>query len=159
MTGIATLPRARTQPAKLPEDQADIVFVSGFEYHVKLAGELNFEIVNKQQACSCPQGTGCGHVRAVKAYLKAGGERAPAPPALTCPICGGDTIVDRVWIDRDAEGRRRAGWRCEKGGLGHFLEAKAERVKKRLSANPWLFTPVYDESGVCVYPGVRRDEI
>lgn len=67
--------------------------------------------------------------------------------------------MDRNWSDRDEAGRRTPGWRCQKGGLLHFLQNKAGRVKKRLAENPWLFPPVYDESGACVYAGVRRDEI
>ncbi len=136
----------------------DVVFVSGFEYHVKLEYESDFKVVTKDRVCSCGK-TKCAHVKAVAAYLKAGGQRAPDRPAPTCSICGGKIFVDRTWTDRDTEGRRIPGWRCEKGGLSHFLEAKAERVKKRLADNPWLFLPVYDDSGSCVYPGVRRDEI
>ncbi len=138
----------------------DVVFVSGFEYHVKLEYESGFKVVTKNRVCSCGETKmKCAHVKAVAAYLKGGGQRAPDHPALTCPICGGKIFVDQTWADRDTEGRRIPGWRCENGGLSHFLEAKAERVKKRLAENPWLFLPVYDESGVCVYPGVRRDEI
>ncbi len=67
-----------------------------------------------------------------------------------CPICGGRTYRDRAW---DGRYTRTLGWRCEKGGLRHFLEAKAEKIRKQLIENPWLIPPAPG------YPGVRRDEL
>ena len=68
----------------------------------------------------------------------------------SCPICGSRTFRDRTW---DGRYTRTLGWRCEKGGLRHFLEAKAERIKQQLADNPWLIPPAPG------YPGVRRDEL
>mgnify|MGYP000844975644 FL=1 len=138
-------------------DTEDVVFVAGFEYHVKLWDETTFSTVTREKVCSCGEPK-CAHIAAVTKYLRSGGRRPPDPVFL-CPICGGKTVVDTQWLDRDDEGRKRYGWRCENGGLRHFLDAKAERIKKRLAANLWLFPPVYDETGKCVYEGVRRDEV
>jgi len=67
-----------------------------------------------------------------------------------CPICGSRAYRDHIW---DGKFTRTFGWRCEKGGLRHFLEAKANRIKQQLADNPWLFPPVPG------YPGMRRDEL
>ncbi len=138
-------------------DTEDVVFVAGFDYHVKLWDETTFSTVTREKVCSCNEPK-CAHVAAVAKYLRAGGRRPPDPVFL-CPICGGKTVVDKNWLDRDDEGRKRYGWRCENGGLRHFLAAKAERIKKRLAANPWLFPPVYNEAGECVYAGVLRADV
>ncbi len=118
-------------------------------YLVRLITESNTEhIVDKDKKCSCGD-RHCRSVLAVTDYLRKGGQLAPGgmPP---CPICGSKTFRDRAW---DGKYTRELGWRCQKGGLGHFLQAKAERIQKNLAENPWLFPPA---SG---YPGVRRDEI
>ena len=87
----------------------------------------------------------------MRQYLQAGGQRAPDPEGMPpCPICGGKTYRDRTW---DGKYTRTLGWRCQKGGLRHFLEAKAEKIRRQQAANPWLIPPVPG------YPGVRRDEI
>ena len=67
-----------------------------------------------------------------------------------CPICGSKTYRDRTW---DGKYTKTLGWRCEKAGLRHFLEAKAERIKQQLAENPWLIPPAPG------YPGVLRDEL
>ncbi len=67
-----------------------------------------------------------------------------------CQICGSKTYRDRTW---DGKYTKTLGWRCEKGGLSHFLEAKAERIKQQLAENPWLIPPALG------YPGVLRDEL
>jgi hypothetical protein len=48
---------------------------------------------------------------------------------VTCPICGAETVRDRK---RDGKYTRELGWRCTAGGLSHFLQAKAERIKEAL---------------------------
>jgi len=67
-----------------------------------------------------------------------------------CPICGSKTYRDRNW---DGKYTKELGWRCKKGSLRHFLDAKAERIKKNLAKNPWLISPAPG------YPSVRRDEL
>jgi hypothetical protein len=67
-----------------------------------------------------------------------------------CPICGNKTYRDRTW---DGKYTKTLGWRCEKGGLRHFLEAKAARIKRQLAESLWLLPPAPG------YPGVRRDEL
>ena len=72
------------------------------------------------------------------------------PGMPPCPICGSKTYRDRTW---DGKYTKTLGWRCEKGGLRHFLEAKSARIKRQLAENPWLLPPAPG------YPGVRRDEM
>jgi hypothetical protein len=128
------------------------VAVAGSQYLVDFGAKTpqRFHRVSKNKDCSCGAPY-CEAIEAVRQYLQAGGVRAPDPEsAFTCPICGSKTYRDRNW---DGKFTRELGWRCSKGGLHHFLEAKAERIKKQQAENPWLIPPA---SG---YPGVRRDEI
>jgi hypothetical protein len=67
-----------------------------------------------------------------------------------CPICGSATIRDPKW---DGKFTKQPGWRCVSGGIGHFLQAKTERIKQQWAENPWLIPPTPE------YPGVRRDEL
>jgi hypothetical protein len=131
---------------------AATVSVQGFVYLVDfgLGSVHRFHRVNKNRECSC--GTSyCEAIDAVRLYLQAGGARAPSPEEMPpCPICGSKTYHDRNW---DSKYSKELGWRCTNGGLHHFLEAKAERVKKQLAENPWLIPPVPG------YPGIRRDEL
>ena len=109
-----------------------------------------FHKVSKNKECSCGAPY-CEAIEAVRQYLQAGGLRAPDPEGMPpCPICGSKTYRDRNW---DGKYTRTLGWRCEKGGLRHFLEAKAEWIKKLQEENPWLIPPAPG------YPGVRRDEL
>ena len=128
------------------------VSVQGYQYLVdfETGAPIRFHWVSKDKTCSCGD-LGCEAIDVVRQHLQAGGQRAPEPldPAA-CPICGGKTHRDRNW---DGKYTKEPGWRCEKGGLRHFLEAKAERIKKQLAENPWLFLPVPG------YTGVRRDEV
>lgn len=87
-----------------------------------------FHTVNKKRSCSCPLKETCPAIEAVAEYLRNGGERAPDPMPL-CPICGAETVRDRKW---DGKYTKELGWRCTAGGLRHFLEAKAERIKEAL---------------------------
>ena len=127
----------------------DVVSVHQSGYLVQLMDEpKTVHIVDKDKKCSCGD-RHCQSIQAVADYLRKGGQRAPLgmPP---CPICGSKTFRDRTW---DGKYTRELGWRCQDGGLGHFLQAKAERIKKNLAENPWLFPPAPG------YPGVRRDEV
>ncbi len=137
-----------------PENEASILDVSiqGTKYLVDFGqgSQIRYQTVSKNKECSC--GTPYSEaLEAVRQYLQAGGLRAPDPEGMPpCPICGNRTYRDRTW---DGKYTRTLGWRCEKGGLRHFLEAKAQRIRQQMAANPWLIPPAPG------YPGVRRDEV
>ncbi|MEN4100419.1 MAG: hypothetical protein ROW52_10890 [Anaerolineaceae bacterium] len=107
--------------------------VIGYAYWVDFgpSTQPRFHIVNKQRRCSCPSKETCPAVEAVAEYLRNGGQRAPDPMPI-CPICGAETVRDRNW---DGKYTKELGWRCTAGGLRHFLEAKAERIKEALRRN------------------------
>lgn len=109
------------------------VRVVGYIYLVDFGPttQPRFHTVNKQRRCSCELGAGCPAIEAVAEYLRNGGQRAP-DPMLPCPICGAETVRDRKW---DGKYTKELGWRCTAGGLRHFLEAKAERIKEALRRN------------------------
>jgi hypothetical protein len=133
--------------------KATTVTIQGSQYLVDLGERetIRYHRVSKTKECSCGAPY-CEAIEAVRQYLQAGGARAPDSPGTmpACPICGGKTYPDRNW---DGKYTKEPGWRCEKGGLRHFLEAKAERIKQQLAQNPWLIPPAPG------YPGVRRDEL
>jgi DNA-directed RNA polymerase subunit RPC12/RpoP len=109
-----------------------------------------FHRVNKRKECLCGS-LSCEAIETVRQYLQAGGMRAPEQSeGLACPICGSRVFPDHRW---DGKYSRKPGWRCQKGGLSHFLQAKAEGIRKHRAENPWLIPPAPG------YPGVRRDEI
>jgi len=110
--------------------KATRVRVIGYTYLVDFGPNTQprFHTVNKQRRCSCELGAGCSAIEAVKEYLRNGGERAP-DPMLPCPICGSSTVRDKAW---DGKYTREPGWRCEEGGLSHFLQAKARRIQEAL---------------------------
>jgi hypothetical protein len=111
---------------------------------------IRFHQVGKNKECSCGV-PDCEAIEAVRQYLLAGGRRAEMPPEGSgCPICGSKTYPDHTW---DGKYTRTFGWRCVKGGLRHFLEAKAKRIQKQQAENPWLIWPAMD------YPGLRRDDL
>ena len=104
--------------------------VIGYTYLVDFGPSIQprFHTVNKQRSCSCPFKETCPSIEAVAEYLHNGGQRAP-DPMPPCPICGAETVRDRKW---DGKYTKELGWRCTAGGLRHFLEAKAERIKEAL---------------------------
>jgi len=126
---------------------ATTVSVEGNAYKVVL--ENSTHLVEKNRTCSCGV-KNCRAITAVEEYLRSGGERAPEslPP---CPVCGGKTYRDRKW---DGKYTRTLGWRCENGGLAHFLQAKAKRIQNNVNENPWLFQPILGQ-----YPGVLKSEL
>jgi hypothetical protein len=134
------------------EIQAIRVSIQGCGYLVDLGadGDPRFHRVSKNKECSCGDPT-CEAIEAVREYLRSGGIRAPNPLGNpVCPICGAATFRDRNW---DGKYTRELGWRCEKGGLRHFLMAKTDRIKEQLRNNPWLFPPIPG------YAGVQRSEV
>lgn len=94
---------------------------------------LQTEQVDKQKRCTCG-GTGkkpCPHIRAVAAYLKLGGDPAPAPeePEVdvplgfpdVCPICGNAVIAQaNHWRCTSSPGHYWQ-WRGEQSGVKAFL--------------------------------------
>ena len=110
------------------------VRVVGYTYLVDLgpSTQPRFHTVDKQHRCSCELGLECPAIEAVAEYLRHGGPRAPDPmPA--CPICGAETVHDRDW---NGKYTKELGWRCTDGGISHFLQAKAERIKQTLRRYP-----------------------
>ena len=103
------------------------VRVSGFFYVVDFGADVTprYHHVGKNAACNCTLGKKCPAVKQVQKYLDAGGERAAKPrPGFypchphRCPICGADVVVDRKLSSL----RRGIGWRCTKGGAGHYWQ-------------------------------------
>jgi hypothetical protein len=147
--------RLREQPdAALdpPEDLAASVKVTGSEYRVDLGddSQTRYHRVQKDRTCSCGTAN-CFAIAAVRAYLLNGGKRArDGLPPTRCPICSGRTMPDPAW---NGKYTHEPGWRCEHGGLKHFLDAKTARILQAQAKNPWLIPPAPG------YPGVRRDEI
>ncbi len=149
-----TFPLKRSIIRERMENKASTLDVSiqGSQYLVDFGqgSQPRFHKVGKNKECSCGAPY-CEAIEAVRQYLQAGGLRAPNPEGMPpCLICGSRTYRDRTW---DGKYTRTLGWRCEKGGLHHFLEAKAQRIRQQMAANPWLIPPAPG------YPGVRRDEV
>jgi len=135
-----------------PKDFTPSVSIAGCEYLVDYGSRVKgrFHRVNKYKECSCGD-PHCPAIDAVRSYLRAGGVRAPDPVRMPpCPICGGRTTRDRNW---DGKYTHELGWRCENGGIRHFLQAKTEHIKQNIAAHPWLIPPVPG------YPGVRREDV
>ena len=128
------------------------VSIQGSQYLVDFGPGSSSRLhkVSKNKECSCGAPC-CEAIEAVRLYLRAGGLRAPDPDGLpACPICGSRTYRDRAW---DGKYTQTLGWRCEKGGLRHFLEARLQQIRAQLAGNPWLFPPAPG------YTGLRRDEL
>jgi hypothetical protein len=127
------------------------VQIIGSAYKVDFGPNLQprFHLVSKDRKCGCELGAGCPAVEAVREYLREGGQRAP-DPMPPCPICGAATTRDTRW---DGRRTRELGWRCTAGGIGHFLQAKAERIRTRLAQpeNRWLFPPVVCRNGEQIF--------
>ncbi len=128
------------------------VTLSGYFYAVDFGPGMRpqHHRVDKHRRCSCYLGEACPAVQAVADYLRAGGERAPDPPPgyypvapVACPICGAATIFDNSLSSK----RRGAGWRCTKGGAGHYWQAQVKVLKEKAAANPWIFPPVVVRGG------------
>jgi len=137
--------------AETSTDQCEVSVV-GSNYRVINLG-TGIHYVTKEKTCSCGD-PNCPAIRAVADYLRKGGKRAPEFPQ-SCPICGASINRDPSW---DFTHSHRPGWRCQKGGLAHFLEFNTRRIAKQFTQDPWLIQPVF-ANGTCVYPGVRREEM
>ena len=137
---------------KLAEDNP-LVTVYGSAYRVIFPRERLVHYVDKGKTCSCGQ-RDCIAISSVAVYLRNGGRRAP-DALKNCPICGARIEPDHVW---DGKYTHQPGWRCQKGGVSHFLEAKANRIQKQLAQNPWIIPPVVQD-GQCIFAGIRREEI
>jgi hypothetical protein len=118
--------------------------------------------VGKDKRCTCGLGANCPAVGAVANYLKAGGERAPDPPAgfysvvpRSCPICGAATY----YVPDLNSKRRGAGFACVKGSKAHYWEAHVRALRTHLAENPWIFPPVLAPDGEVLYPGLKRDDL
>jgi hypothetical protein len=138
---------------EMAEAPAPVISIERYGYRVDFGPGRTDRLhrVNKNKECSCGA-PHCEAIEAVRQYLQAGGARAPDPPGAlpVCPICGGKTFPDHTW---DGRHTHEPGWRCEKGGLRHFLDTKTQRIQKQLAENPWLFPPVPG------YPGMRREDL
>ena len=101
-------------------------------YTVRLLGPhgIRTHLVSKDKTCSCGGSAKrqCRHIRAVKEYLEAGGERAPEgtvevvrdskpqePPPDTCLICGASLSH-----------RNNGYWRCSKDS-SHYWYWRGEQ--------------------------------
>jgi len=101
-------------------------------YVVRLIGPqgIRTHLVSKDKHCSCGgnERRQCRHIRAVREYLEAGGERAPEgavemvrdskpteTPPDACPICGASLSY-----------RRNGCWRCSKDNT-HYWQWRGEQ--------------------------------
>jgi len=56
-------------------------------------------------------------------------------PNEKCPMCGARIYYDGNWNNRIA---KTPGWRCEKGGLLHHLQYRANIMMKRQGQEPYF---------------------
>jgi hypothetical protein len=107
-----------------------LIMVVGYKYKVDFGPSVKprVHLVDKQRRCSCELGAVCPAIEAVAEHLRNGGQRTP-DPVPPCSICGAETVRDRKW---DGKYTKELGWRCSAGGLTHFLQAKAERIREAL---------------------------
>lgn len=151
LTSVEDVIQTELLQATLMGDQPS-VRVEASHYLVDLSprAEPRFHRVGKDKTCSCGD-VHCPAIDAVRSYLLDGGPRAPDPPGeVRCPICGSTTTPDSDW---DGRYTREPGWRCNSGGLMHFLLAKANRIKGNVARNPYLIPPAPG------YPGLLRTEL
>ena len=109
------------------------VQIIGYFYVIDLGAEIqpSFHHVGKNAACTCALAEKCPAVSVVKAYLAAGGARAPEPrpgfyPVIPhhCPICGAAVYADHQL----GSPRRGIGWRCVEGGAGHYWQRMGQHL-------------------------------
>lgn len=118
----------KCDPVALQMALAEVdVSIIGYFYTVNfgLGVRPQHHRVGKNAICTCYLGELCPAVDVVRAYLAAGGERAPEPPPgyypvipAKCPICHAKVTFDVKLSSR----YRGAGWRCEVGGSAHYWQ-------------------------------------
>lgn len=117
-------------------DCAPEIRISGFFYVVDFGAEVTprYHHVGKNAVCNCSLGTNCLAVQQVKAYLDAGGARAPEPrpgfypvPPHHCPICGAAVVADH----KLGSSQRGIGWRCTVGGKSHYWQRMGQHLAQR----------------------------
>ena len=112
-----------SQPAKQTTWPIIMCIVGGYLVDLGPSKALRWHTVKKDRTCSCgvPQ---CFAAKAVEAYLKAGGQRAPDVTASDphdrfpqqCPICQARTIQDG------------SGWTCTQSRV-HYFEFRTQRLR------------------------------
>jgi hypothetical protein len=167
--------RGQPEAMQLALAEATIV-VSDYFYAVDLGPSVRpqHHRVGKNAECTCFLAERCPAVDAVRAYLKAGGDRVPDPPPgyypvhpAKCPICGAETAREPQLSSK----RRGAGWRCLKGGTAHYWQKMGQVLAEKYAAKLWLTPPVVLRAGQqcfawegiqdgdqVLYPGIRRSE-
>ena len=60
----------------------------------------------------------------------------PTFEAIVCPVCGAKTVGDLLWYGKFTH---KQSWRCTKGGLAHFLWAKANECRVEQGLQPLLW--------------------
>jgi len=142
---------------------APVVEVQVHAYRVDLGEEVRprYHVVRKDRSCDCELGADCPAVDAVRAYLRAGGRRAPDPPANSksrywatvperCPICDGPTTLDRLLNSR----RHGLGWRCL-SDAAHYWELRT-RWLREAQARAYARSP--DAPGLPDVPRMTAEE-
>ena len=140
------------------------ITLDGYFYLVDFGERVRPRIhkVGKNGNCTCYLGKHCPAVAEVAAYLDAGGERVPNPPAgyypmlpACCPICGAGVQMDTSL----SSPKRGVGWRCTAGGSLHYWQRMTQALQAAQAQSPWVIAPVVDQAGQVIYAGVHRDDI
>ena len=134
--------RLKCDPFALQKALAEVdVSIVGYFYVVEFGPGVQPQQhrVGKNAICTCYLGELCPAVDVVRAYLAAGGERAPDPPPgyypvipVKCPVCHAKVAFDIKLSSK----HRGAGWRCEVGGSAHYWQRQGE-------ASAWKFTRIW----------------
>ena len=120
--------RLKCDPVALQKSLVDVeISIIGYFYAVDFGSGVHPQQhrVSKNAICTCYLGELCPAVDGVRAYLAAGGERAPEPPPgyypvipAKCPICHAAVTFDIT----TSCSYRGAGWRCDAGGSAHYWQ-------------------------------------
>jgi hypothetical protein len=128
--------RLETDPVALQMALAEVdISIIGYFYAIDFGPGVRpqHHRVGKNAICTCYLGELCPAVDVVRAYLAAGGERAPEPPPgyypvipAKCPICRAKVTFDVKLSSK----YRGAGWRCEVGGSAHYRAFSDTRLPR-----------------------------